>query len=464
MSLALSTGIALAAALLVAQEAPPSAPPPKRNVLLVVVDTLRADHLGCYGYPRATSPWLDRFAAGAVRFERTYTAWPETSESMAAMLSGTWCQTNGVVAATPQAIAPELELLPETLRANGWRTGAFVMNEVLARRYRFDQGSERYVEVYRKEDNPQELNETQLACDFLREHASEPFFVWVHYIEPHAPYEPRVPERFTADPWWDGTRKVSFVPPDPAYEPLGALPAVSRVAGRDELACYVARYDSEIVDVDAKIGMLLRRLDELGLAEKTIVALVADHGEGFGEHDYYWHGLVPWDETAHVPLAIRAPGFAPGVAAQLTSTIDLAPTLLELLGLPSSPHHEGRSLVEQLRDPSRIDERAIFTESGRDPASWQRSVRDRRFKLVHVPSEIERERLHVDEWSLFDVLDDPGESRNVIAAHADVAERLKKELFGWMRREPLFRASQPEIPAEELERLRAQGYGAAGAK
>ncbi len=434
-------------------------PPQPTNVLFIVIDTLRADRLGCYGCPRATSPCIDRFAASATRFERAFTAWPETCESMAAMLSGTWCQTNGVVVATPQAIAPELELLPETLAAAGWRTAAFVMNDVLARRNQFDQGIERYVEVYLDQDNPGRANETQLARAWLRENGSQRFFLWVHYVEPHAPYSPIIPDRFVADPWYDPARRVEVRTPARRLEPLGGIPGISAIEGHDELAYYLARYDSEIVDVDAKVGLLLRELDLLGLNDRTIVVLVSDHGEGFGEHDYFWHGLVPYDETAHVPLLVRAPGRKPGVAGDVVSTIDVAPTLLELLGLPRAPLHEGRSLVPLLDDPTLQSDRLVFTESGRDPDGWQRSVRDRRFKLVQVRSAAEREKLHLDEWTLFDLVADPAETRNVIADHPDVAKRLEDALAAWTREQPLFRAPPSDLSPEEAERVRQLGYG-----
>jgi arylsulfatase A-like enzyme len=446
-----------------AAQEPPA--PRIRNVVLVVVDTLRADHLTCYGYPRATSPNLDRLAAGGVRFDRAWTAWPETCESMAAMLSGTWCQTNGVVVLTPQAIATEMDLLPEVLRERGFATAAFVTNRVLPRGSNFEQGIDDYVEVWDPQQNPKKLAETDLAASWIEQHASDRFFAWVHLIEPHAPYKASQPERFVDDAWYDPTRRVVVRPADDPnrYLAYGSIPAVTRVEGHDELAYYVARYDAEIVDADAKIGKLLARLDALGRADDTLVIVTGDHGEGLGEHDYFWHGLVPFDETAHVPLIVRAPGVAAGVAPDVVSTVDLFPTILELLQVdPGKTHQpiEGRSLVPVLREPARATGRIVFTESGNDRRDhgWQRSVRDSRFKLVHVPSERERDQLGLEEWQLFDTREDPGETKDVSAQHADVFARLKAELFGWMRRRPLFHSPKREIPDAELEKIRQTGY------
>jgi len=432
------------------------------NVVLLVIDTLRADHLACYGYPRATSPNLDRFAQESVRFEHAYTAWPETCQSMAAMLSGLAGQTSGVVVDTPQAISTELELLPEILKGAGWTTAAFVMNSVLPRSNHFDQGIDHYVEVWNGKENPKRASDADLARAWLKQDAQEPFFLWLHLIEPHAPYDGKQPERFVGDASYDPTRRVEVRGPERRFDAIGGIPGFSRIEGRDELDYYVARYDSDVYDADAKVGRFLARIDELGLRDRTVVVIAADHGEGFGEHRYFWHGMVPFDETSHVPLMIRAPGIKPGVVKEIVSAIDVAPTLLELAGLPRRELHEGVSLVPQLRDPSLRTNRIVFTESGRSKRnrSWQRSARDQRFKLVYVPSTFERDHLELDEWMLFDLASDPGETKNVLAEHPEDAARLKAELFGWMRSESLFQAPASNLSPEELEAIRGTGYAA----
>lgn len=433
---------------------------PKFNVVLAVIDTLRADHLSCYGYPRQTSPNLDRFALDAVRFERAYTAWPETCPSMAAMLSGMPCQSNGVVIDTPKPISPKLDLLPEILQANGWATAAFVMNSVLPKKGHYDQGFDRYVEVWNRSDNPQGRRDVDLACAWLKENAERPFFLWLHCVEPHAPYEGKKPERFVGDASYDPTRRVVVRPAERKFEAVGGIPGVSRIEGHDELAYYVARYDSDVFDADAKFGQLLRQIDSLGIADRTLVIFVADHGEGFGEHDYFWHGAVPFDETAHVPLVIRAPGIPKGVATDVVSTVDLMPTVLEFLGVPVPGVCEGRSLLPVMRDPAAATGRIVFSESGdeRRGRNWQRSVRDLRFKLVYTPSRNEREKLDLEEWMLFDVAADPGETKNLVAEQPEVFERLKGELMGWMRTEALFESPTMELTPEEEERIRKTGY------
>lgn len=432
------------------------------NVVMIVVDTLRADHLGCYGYPRATSPNIDRLASRSVRFENCTTAWPETCQSMAAILSGAWCQTTGVVVRTPQAIPLELELLPEILDRRGYATAAFTTNSVLSKENRFDQGFDTYVEVSRPDSNPKKWSEVALAAEWIGQHAHEPFFLWVHHLEPHAPYAPQNARRFVGDRWYDPSRRVEVRPPERSFDALGGFPGFSAIRGHDELAYYIAAYDSEIVDVDAKIGELLATLDALELADDTIVIVVADHGEGFGEHDYYWHGKVPFEETAHVPLLLRVPGVAPGVSRDVVSTIDVAPTVLELLGLPRAQLHEGESLVTRLRDPEAPnDERVVFLEAGfeKHDRAWQRCVRDWRFKLVYMPGQRERDQLNLAEYQLYDLQDDPGETKDVLDRFPEVAERLRKELFAWMRDASLFATDDSPMTPEELDRIRAQGYG-----
>ncbi len=441
--------------------APPRpALPPVRNVLFLVIDTLRADHLSCYGYPRRTSPTIDALASRSIRFERCSTAWPETCQSMCAMLTGTWPQTSGVVLKTPASAPLEIEFVAEALDAAGIATAAIVTNSVLTTGNRFGQGCDQYLEIWNREHNPRNRREIDLAIEWLRAHRDERFWLWVHLIEPHAPYSPRDADRFVGDAFYDPTVRVEVRPPERKFDSFGGFPGFSRIEGHDELAYYVAQYDSEIVDTDRKIEILLEGLGQLGLADDTAIVLVADHGEGFGEHRYFWHGLVPFEETANVPLIVHVPGVAPAIVQGAVSTIDLAPTMLELLGRPPSPQHEGVSLVPQMIDPSLGGDRVIFVESGHDGRNrnWQRSARDRRFKLVHVPSPREQDQLSLEAYQLYDLEKDPGETTDVSALHPEVVVRLTAELHGWMRDEALFLKDETPLTPAELDRIRQEGY------
>jgi arylsulfatase len=469
----------IASALLTTCDPGPSAPPrivPPRaqtdvNVLLIVVDTLRADHLGCYGYPRATSPAIDELARRSLRFPKCYTAWPETCESMAAIFSGMYCQANGVVVNTPQALPRAIETLAETLQDGGWATAAFVTNTCMTGNNHYDQGFDHFVDVFEAPDPVNFKSETDLAEAWIAEQKGHPFFAWVHYTEPHAPYcAESAPDRFVGDRFCDPTRRVKFLSPEIGWSAFGGIPKITQVEGHDELDYYIARYDAEVAIADAKIGHLLKTVDELGLREQTLVVFTSDHGEGFGEHDYFWHGAMPFNDTAHVPLLIAAPRVLPGVARQLASTIDLAPTILEWLGLEIPKRYQGISLLPSLAAPDLAEPRIVYTESGYDHhddiPQWQISAYDGRWKLIVTRSENERRDYKLPLEMLYDLDADPGERNDLFAGRADVARPLENAIKGWVRSRPIFSpiysAEQADNTAEQNDRIKKLGYGAGG--
>jgi arylsulfatase A-like enzyme len=425
------------------------------NILLIVIDTLRADHLGCYGYPRDTSPTIDALAAQSIRFARASAAWPETSQSMAALLSGTYCRTNGVLRKTPHPVSEDLHMLPEILQGIGWQTGAAVTNGVLSPELHYDQGIDDY---YYQNKN----SETYLARTWIKDRdPQQPFFFWLHYIEPHAPYEPNEPHRslFLADElYFQQAREVRVRPKEQTWQAVGGFPGISRLGEHRDRAFYIAMYDAEIRDCDAKIAKVLETLNEQGLADCTMVVLTADHGEGLGEHNYYWHGQFPYETGLHVPLIVYVPGVPPTVVEEPVTTIDVAPTILDLLGLPIPEYYEGVSLVPYLHDPAHKMERFLFSESG-DAEDYQRAIRDSNFKLIHIPDREEQELLQGLPYELYHLRSDPEEARNVAHLYPLVREALAAELQNWMNSPThTFSSGEGALSAEVLQMAQALGY------
>lgn len=291
-----------------------AAQPP--NILLITVDTLRADHLSCYGYPLRTSPNIDRLAAQGARFERAYTTIPLTGPAHISLFTGRYPQEHGAringLAHNAQA---RLVFWPQILRRHGYRSAAFVSAWPLTSRLSrldllFDHYDEQLDRTYQWLNSSRRAEDvTPRAMAWLRSTAHRPFFLWVHYFDPHAPYQYR--KEFAR----------------PARAGRARPPAVS-----EDRRLRVASYDSEVAYTDHHVGKLLEALEALGLARSTLVVLLSDHGESLGEHGYVGHGRHLYEHIVRIPLILRWPGVisAGRVVGGEVSLVDVAPTIVEL--------------------------------------------------------------------------------------------------------------------------------------
>jgi len=469
-------------------EAPAVEPLPARsNLLLITLDTLRADHLSSYGYPRETSPVIDRLAAEGVRFAEPSVQWPKTGPSMASIFTATYPKDNGIVRRIGVPLPCRFEMLAELLQRQGYATHAVVANGALASDFYFDQGFDTFIETWKlkpgnestegsgsedpETDRPGlELLDpnragsvTELAVGLLdriaRERTEEdrPFFLWVHYLDPHAPYTPpgEWSGRFQGDEHWSPEPKV-HIDPEKATQQMYGIGREQVLDGRDELAFYVARYDAEIAYNDHQVGRLLEALEARGLMEETLTVVSSDHGESLGEHHYYFdHGRFGFQTCLKVPLIFHYPGvLKPRVDETPVELIHLAPTLLEVAGveLPGGVWMQGRSLTPRLRGGEPRDAAAgdpenlavhrsghAFAEAGWEVDNrWQKVVRDGRFKLIYAQSLPEQRWIAGEgvRFALFDLVDDPGETTNVAAEHPQDLERLQRVLWRWENADP----------------------------
>ncbi|HEX6203181.1 MAG TPA: sulfatase [Thermoanaerobaculia bacterium] len=463
--------------------------PEGTNILLVTVDTLRADHLGSYGYARATSPHLDRLAAEGVRFEDPVVQWPKTGPSFASIFTATYPKDNGIVRRIGQPLPCRFRMLAEELQAAGYQTHAVIANAAVASDFYFDQGFDTYVEAWEVEQG--DLDPigaeaiTRLATGLLEQirGSEKPYFLWVHYVDPHAPYAPPEGEwrdRFQGDEHWDGAVRVPISTDRPKQQMLGI--GTERVLdGRDELAFYVARYDAEIAYVDHWIGELFAAAGERGLLDRTLTAFTSDHGESLGEHGYYFdHGRFSFDTCLRVPLVLHYPGvLEPRVDDDgPVELLHLAPTLLEAAGvaLADGAWMQGRSLWRRLRgEAAGAGDAAAapplaFAEAGWEAkGKWQKVVRDERFKLIFAQTRPEQQWIGGPgvRFTLFDLASDPGETVNVAERFPEDTERLTRELWAWDRAETFPVQVEPNAAACEGERsmtddtaevLKALGY------
>ena len=422
---------------------------PRQNVLMIVVDTLRRDHLGCYGYARDTSPEIDRFAAGATRYEHAYAAAPWTTPSIGALLASRYPSELGI-SAEPDRLDDRFVVLAEVLAAEGYITGAVIGHYFLGREWSFDQGFHHF-------DESHVLGHAGVSSPGITRRALEmlaaappkrPFFLLVHYFDPHYDYVEHEGYRFS-DPAYDGPVR-SRLP----FLDLLALQGSLTAADRARL---VDLYDSEIAFTDAHIGRLLAGLEDLGLADDTVVVLTADHGEELLDRGGIGHGHSLYDEQIAVPLVIRYPGGEPGVVERGVGLIDVYPTLLAHLRIGVTHRLSGRSFLgagEAATAP-----RPIFAET-----DWGglRGVVAERLKLVR--------RLDDGSEQLFDLAADPGERDDLLpraglslAGHSPAgsdAEPLREPLDTWlaaMERAP-HRGSEVALSDEARAELRALGY------
>ncbi len=322
---------------------------PRPNVLLVSLDTLRADALGAYGSAVGASPQLDRFADSAVVFNRAYTTFPTTTASHMSLFTGLYPAVHEVVAPFSGQLSPAIQTLAEALANAGYRTGAITENGMVARGSGFGRGFQTYREIV---GDPNVLTVTpgeseqvvDLALSWLDERPHDAFFLFVHTYEVHAPYEPSPDDDIFEETW--------------SESPTGRL-----AMWRDARNLYMG----EVRYLDRQMGRLLEGLRQRGLDDSTIVVVSSDHGEQFGEHGGMSHGGGVFTEVAHVPLLLRLPD-AKGAGRRIDSAVslvDVAPTLLDLLGLPPLPHAQGRSLTPLLpeQEPPTAYTRVIFTEN-----------------------------------------------------------------------------------------------------
>ncbi len=301
---------------------------PSASIILIVIDTLRADHLGCYGYFRETSPRIDAFARQSVVFDRAYATMATTLPSHTSMLTGLYPLEHGVLAnvgngGAPFHPGPGLRSIVELARAAGYRTAAFVSCTPLKRVGGLDVGFETYDTPPGAERNARQT--AGRAIEWIRQHAGAPLFLFVHFFDPHFPYRPppKYANLFHTDEALRRFLAQREVPPI-------VQPGLCRGRVATVTAPAVNRYDGEIRFCDHHVGRLLDALRDAGLWETSVIVLAADHGEGLNQHHWPQHGRT-WDEQVHVPLMIHFPasaGVAPRRVGSLVSLIDVFPTVL----------------------------------------------------------------------------------------------------------------------------------------
>lgn len=399
------------------------------------MDTTRADALGVYGQDRATSPNIDRLARDGVLFEQVTTSNPETLPSHATIFTGKWPFTHGVRANAGYVLSKQNLTLAEFLSDHGYWTAAEVATHVLGKETQITQGFDQIRGV----DSPGvELLEVRLAkgklqkaklrartgaditskgIDFIRHNRNRSFFLWLHYFDSHYPYQ--APARFNQQ-----------FPNDP--------------------------YHAEVASQDFQISRVIDELERLGLRDETLVILTADHGEGLNEHGEVTHGYFVYDTTMRVPLILWGLQRLPrGLRVPSpVRTLDVTPTVLDLLGLPPADGTQGVSLTPLLRDRKADLSLTGYGEATRLLATFDlptlRLLREGRWKYIHKVNP-----------ELYDVIADPAEQTNLASRHPETVARLRTRLEEMLRQAlPKPDDAEVAIDAETAAQLMALGYAA----
>jgi arylsulfatase A-like enzyme/tetratricopeptide (TPR) repeat protein len=365
------------------------------DVVLITIDTLRADHLGCYGYRSGLTPTLDQLAKEGIRFTSAFSAVPLTLPSHTTILTGLYPNKHGV---RDNAAFPPIpdKTLPEILKHSGYLTAAFVSGAPLLASFGVNRGFDVYDDDFVGQERKADLT-TDRAIQWFKT-ASRPFFLWVHYFDPHAPYDP--PDQFKQDS-------------------LAARP-----------------YDGEIAFVDQQLSRLLS-----ALPKSCFVIITADHGESLGEHGESTHGVFLYNATLRVPLILKGPGWKPAVRSEPVSLVDLAPTIAEL-ARATLPLTEGASLL------STKPERTLFSES---------LYAQRNFGYAPLFAALRHGKkfIQAPRSEFFNLQSDPLELKN-IAPPADLKE-WQKALLLYAKSSTPVPETRP-VSEEEAEKLRSLGY------
>jgi arylsulfatase A-like enzyme/Flp pilus assembly protein TadD len=394
------------------------------NVLIITLDTTRADRIGAYGYRQARTPNIDRFAEQGILFENAYSPVPLTLPAHCSLFTGTYPPSHQVRNNGNYALARQVQTLAETLLDHKFQTAAFISSFVLDSRFGLNQGFETFddhltapgkIKLYSTE---RRAEETFLVFSSWLEHRrAGRFFVWIHFYDPHFPY----------------------TPPEPFASQFSNNP-----------------YDGEIAYMDQAVGKVFARLQETGALEQTLIVLVGDHGEAFGEHGEFGHQIFCYQENLRIPLILYANDQSKNgwKMKQQTNLVDVMPTILDILGIPIPSSIQGESLLPLIRDDRTENEgkRDIYFES-RFPyenmgCAAISGLLHGRFKWIDLPKS-----------ELYDVVNDPKEKSNLILPKNILAREMKRRFDDLRKKisEPSFDSTRRLSPAE-MKRLETLGY------
>jgi arylsulfatase A-like enzyme/Tfp pilus assembly protein PilF len=398
----------------------------KTPVILITIDTVRADRLTCYGYTKGKTANIDALAADGVLFENVYAQTPITLPSHATILTGTYPMYHKVQDVVGR-LRDGVPTLAEILKKDGYATGAFVGSTVLSSRWRLNRGFDVYDDRFSAQEGLRQVDFDRLerraedviapALVWLQENSQQPIFLWVHLFDPHDPY----------------------TPPPPFSEEFRDRP-----------------YDGEIAYVDASLAKLFQELKGLGIYDRSFIVLMSDHGESLGEHQEMHHGYFVYDATLKVPMILKFPGLKyHGIRlGNKVRTVDVAPTILQQLNIPSPPSFQGESLLAMVAGKRAGVDLPVYSETYYPKVHFNWSP-----LFSYQPGD--DKYIEAPRSELYDTKNDKQELNNLVQSNRALAGRLKSDLQSFQMR---YSAAAPqsdaarELDPETVERLKSLGY------
>jgi len=447
------------------------------NVILIVADALRADHLGSYGDARTKTPNLDGLAARGIRVDQVYASASRTTPATASLLTSQYPVVSGLVSAGYWLSEGKVSV-GDVFQQAGYRTGGIVANPLLSQRFGWGGGFDTWIEetpsgalrqhratpIYAtllglglwspSEHFTRAETVVRDARAWMAREPGRPFFLYLHLMDVHDPYVPPPP--------FDSM----YVADAAARWPMkfGTLPAISRgivAVEPEDLARLMALYDGALSYMDDQIGVLLAAVKELGVAEKTVIAFTADHGEEFNEHGGLAHARTLYEEVVRIPLIVNGPGVAGGrVLSGPVRQIDVAPTLLEAAGLAFPLKVEGASLWDAVSRLTPLAPREVFMEESYlgYPSPWHNLRAYRRGSLKAIGRTFFVGGQGPRRWELYDLAEDSRERREIAALRPDEVGALRAKIEETARRSKAGTGDHDPMDEELRRRLRALGY------
>ncbi len=410
---------------------------PKTNLILISIDTLRPDHLGCYGYDAPTSPNVDRLCEDGITFEQTIAQAPSTLHSHASILTSLLPHHHQATWGGKTRLPEEATTLAEVLRDKGYSTAAFTGGGQMDRVFGLDQGFDSYIQP----GEERFMGTVRRAIGWLDENPVLPFFLFLHSYEVHHPYEPSPEHLALIEPSYEGD-----LPAEISIDLLRQINRKEIEIEEADLAHIVSTYDAEVRSMDDALGVLIETLRQRDLYDDTVIVFTSDHGEEFGEHGVVgWHSHTLYDELLRVPLILKlAQSESPGVrVGTQVRSIDIAPTILAALGFEVPDEFDGLDLTELTSDPDSFELDAV-SRMDRAPGRDISAYRTPHWKLVRK--------------SLFNLEDDPKEQWDLALSRREIVEEMQLRLDETLSTRDRLEPEQVTPTDSTLDELRALGY------
>jgi arylsulfatase A-like enzyme len=416
------------------------------NILLITIDSLRADHLGVYGYKRATSPNIDKITNEGVVLTNMYAQRSLTWPSLTSIMTSLYPNTHGVIR-NGYMLKNDTISLDVILKDYGYTTASFLANYggILIKGF-----------TTRKISSDFDI--TEEAIKWLSKVTHKKFFLWLHYLNPHFAYTPIAPYDKMFDPSYEGTINGN-------YNLLNEIMTKNHNLAPEDLKHIIALYDGEIRQTDNLIGAILDALDKFGLKENTLVIVTADHGEElYQHHNYFYHHASVYDSCLHIPCILRLPGIIKKNIKidSLLESIDILPTILDMLKAPYPADFQGESFYPLIQNKRIPKNKPVYSQF----ENKIYTIRNENWKYIYNPTSYrisaltppQEKYVQIQKEELYDIIHDPQELKNLATSNRVSADKLKKQLLAWIENNNNKTIKKQSVSEEQLKKLRALGY------